>query len=66
MNGSDMQRVVGRWMAGLAIRRSLAELHRHQQATPPATAAELLRHRHAERAAEERRWPEPRRRAVLR
>ena len=50
MNGKDMHRIVGRWMAGKPTRDSLAELHRQQQATPPATAAELHRRRRAEAA----------------
>ena len=66
MDGSDMHRVVGRWMAGRTIRESLAELHRHQQATPPGTAEELLRHRRAQSGTEEAPPPEPRRRGMLR
>ena len=69
MNGSDMHRVVGRWTAGKAVRESFAELHRHQQATPPGTAEEMLRHRRAESAMlaeEERRRPEARPRIMLR
>ncbi|MBL6078699.1 hypothetical protein JMJ56_11830 [Belnapia sp. T18] len=50
MNGKDMHRIVGRWTAGKPIRDSLAELHRQQQATPPATAVELHRRRRAEAA----------------
>jgi hypothetical protein len=62
MNGHDMHRVVGRRMAVKPLRDSLAALHRRPQATPPATAGELLRLRRAEAAMQ----PEPRPRPVLR
>lgn len=50
MDGSDMHRVVSHRMAGKPARDSLAALHRRPQATPPATAGELLRLRRAEAA----------------
>jgi hypothetical protein len=59
MNGNDMHRVVRRQAEGKPTRESLAVLHRRQQATPPATAEEMLRLRRAEAALRTEPRPHP-------